>query len=136
MAAKSKPPDKKITPKTSLFVRGHSVNQLVRDLIKTRKWTDEQICDKVAKAFPDRPFKKVYCSIKRWDLEDQTGIKYEKMIKYKGKLIPKSKLPGKNILKNKIYTAKNDPLNKLAGIIVKTKPKKAVKRKTSLNKKL
>lgn len=90
--AKKKNDANRAVPKES---KGKSINIRVRELIQERKYTDEQIADKIAKEFPGKTFKIHYISIKRWDLRNDTGKTYPKLVKHEGKLIPKDKVPKK-----------------------------------------
>lgn len=109
--------------------KGVSINQRVRELLAEKRFTDDQIFDKISNEFPDKPFKKGYICCKRWDLA-KIGKNYPSLVKHEGKLIPKEKLPKKTKSRAKKYSEDNDPLKKVAGINVhKKKVKKSIKKK-------
>jgi len=114
--------------------QGDTVNAYCRNLLLERKYTDEQVLEKVEKKYPDGKFKKQYIPCKRWDLNhDGARPPIEKMVKVDGKLIPKSKAPKKSKTKKK-YTKDNDPLSKVAGIDVHSGKKKVAKKKVAKKK--
>lgn len=110
---------------------------MMRDLLIERKFTDEEIFEKVSKAFPDKIVKQTYCNNWRhWlnNLSGMEGVKknpFERLFKIDGKLVPKSQKPASPKKARKTYTSDNDPLKKVAGIDLhtnKTAKKKVAKR--------
>lgn len=118
---------------------------MMRDLLLERKYTDEEIYEKVSKAFPDKTVKQTYCNNWRHWINKLSGMSstktnpVERLFKHEGKLVKKSAMPKTERKAKKKYTEDNDPLKKVAGINVhgkkKTAVKKMAKKKTATKKK-
>ena len=113
---------------------------MIRDLLLERKYTDEEIFEKVDKAFPGKT-KIGYCNNWRHWINKLSGMKeveknpVERLFKVDGKLVKKSAMPKKERKSTKKYTKENDPLNKIAGINVHDKEKPVAEKKTATKKK-
>lgn len=120
--------------------------KLMDTLLLERKYTDEQIMEKVNKAFPGKKIPATYLNNHRWNLNNlahygkNTSAKdkpLEKLVMYEDKLVVKSVVPKPERKAQKKYTKENDPLLKKAGINVhdKKEEKKAAPKKKATPKK-
>ncbi len=133
-------------------IKGDYTNpgSMMRDLLIEQKYTDDEIFEKVSKAFPEKTVKQTYCNNWRHNLNKMSGSKefaknpIERLFKIDGKLVKKSVMPKKAKSPSKKYTEDNDPLKKIAGINVHKKkaavkndaPKKDVSKKAPTQKKV
>jgi hypothetical protein len=78
-------------------------NKLCRDLLLERKYTDDQIAEKVLEVFPDAKFDKAYVSTTRIDLnkgyyktveEDLEKNPIARLVEYEGKVMPYDEAKG------------------------------------------
>ena len=108
---------------------------MMRDLLLDKKFTDEEIFEKVSKAFPAKTVKQTYCNNWRHWINNLSGLSdvktdpVERLYKLDGKLVKKSAMPKKKTTAKKQYTKETDPLNSIAGIDVHSNPKKKVLKK-------
>lgn len=89
---------------------------MMRDLLLERKYTDEEIFEKVSKAFPEKTVKQIYCNNWRFWINNLSGMKsikenpVERLFLEDGKIIPRSQKPKVQKKIAKKYTKENDPL--------------------------
>jgi hypothetical protein len=122
VAGAAKPAKKEKVPKEPKE-RKPSPHTLARQLVMERKWTNEEIFNKVTEQFPNGKFKKAYVNIKRWDLNDAaepgTEPYVELALDAKGKRVPKADLPKpekKTRAKKERPDPAVDPLATVAGL--------------------
>ena len=125
-----KKPAAKAKPAPRAEKNGKTRNGLVVELLLERKYSDQQIRDKVNKSFSPLELNPVAITVARARLNEalSSGQQIERLVEVDGKVIPKSKAPktGKASKKRKPVDPKNDRLAKV-GIKVKAKPKAAPK---------
>jgi len=111
----------------------HKPNKLTEliSLLTMRDKTDEEMVAVLKKNYAsEKQAQSRLCTVRRelnaGKFEDyKLSNKIERLYRVDGKLIPKSQMPKTDRVKKPKYTPENDPLAKVAGIIVKPKETKS-----------